>query len=315
MSKKDGFTLVELLAVIVILGVVLVITIPPITNYIDSAKLQTYINHEETVVKSTKNYLLANDSLLPVEIGDTAEIELSALQEAGYIDKIISPEDKKTECSGYILVTKISDKDYDYVAYLDYSNTISNSSEDALALHYTFDDFQEPTQNLIPNSPANSYPTVGNTHATYNTNQYNNNTYFSIGTIGSVSNNIVTLSSVSHAIYTYDVLTPQTSGGGVTAGTNYYIKKLSDNTFTLHQHNASQDGSLGYSVHDSINNDVRISINATDFPTMWYGLPHAPNSALVKEIIPNCYSSNGAKHECIRLHTEHKIYGPVDGMA
>ena len=88
----------------------------------------------------------------------------------------------------------------------------------------------EPTTNLIGTYGAgivNSYPSYGNNWDTYNTNQYNNNTYFSIGTISNVTSNIVTTSG-NHPLRTYDVVTPQTTGGGVTAGTNYFVKKLSD---------------------------------------------------------------------------------------
>ncbi|NCD07575.1 MAG: LamG domain-containing protein, partial [Spirochaetia bacterium] len=102
------------------------------------------------------------------------------------------------------------------------------------------------SDNLIPNGNINSYPTVGNSWGTYNTNQYNSAIYFNIGNISSVENNIVTLSSIEHPMYTYDVLRPESSGGGVVAGRDYLIKKHSANTFSLHEYNSSQDGSLGF---------------------------------------------------------------------
>ena len=80
----------------------------------------------------------------------------------------------------------------------------------------------EPTSNILPSPEKNGRFTTENQWASYNTNQYNGNTYFDIGTIGSVSNNIVTLSSVGHVIRSFDVLTPQTTGGGVTAGSGVY---------------------------------------------------------------------------------------------
>jgi hypothetical protein len=170
----------------------------------------------------------------------------------------------------------------------------------------------EATTNIIPNSSVNSYPITGNAWGTYNTNQYNNNVYFSIGTIDNITDNIVTLATVSHAIYTYDVLRPQTTGGGVVAGTNYFIKKLSTNSFTIHAYDNSQDGSKGYTVHNNIKNDVRITLTSTDFPTMWIGTAHVPNSALVKEIIPKGFKGI---HDCIRCHGEHKPEGEQDYMA
>ncbi len=312
---KKGFTLIELLAVIVILAIVLAIAIPQIEGIIENSRINVLKKNEEILIKATKSYFVSNKTNPPVNIGDTIQVTMDVLKEQNLIKPVISPYDNNIECNGYVVITKIGVGDYEYTPYLNCVNDIGSSVEDGLIAHYTFDDFQEPTGNLIPNSPTNTYPTVGNEHRTYNTNQYYSNVDFSIGTIGSVSNNIVTLSAVDHPIYTYDVLNPATSGGGVTAGTHYFIKKHSSNSFSLHQYNNVQDGSLGFGVYDSIDNDERISISASGFPTMWHGDAHLPNSALVKEIIPNGFNYMGRKHDCIRLHTEHKPDGSVDGMA
>lgn len=179
-----------------------------------------------------------------------------------------------------------------------------------------------PVTNTIPSPAINALPTTGNGWGTYNTNQYNNNTYFSIGAISSVSSNIITTSG-NHPLRSYDVVTPQTSGGGVTAGVNYLVKKLSNTTFSLHAYNSSQDGSQGYinpatgnhKVYDDFANDVRISVNSSSFPTMWWGPPHLPNSALVKEIITNGFNGIPGRTptDCIRLH--HNRTDTTDGMA
>jgi len=150
----------------------------------------------------------------------------------------------------------------------------------------------EPTQNLIPNPPINARFGAGNGWRTYNTAQYNSNTYFSIGTIESVIDNVVTLATIDRPIYTFDVLRAQTSGGGINAGTNYYVKKLSDNQFTLHAYNGSQDGTQGYidsstrmhKVHESIALDQRINVSFEEFPTVWWGPPHTANMCYVKEL-------------------------------
>jgi hypothetical protein len=179
----------------------------------------------------------------------------------------------------------------------------------------------EPTTNLLPNAPINALPTFGNGWLTYNTNQYNGAQYFSIGTIASVSNNIVT-TTANHPIRSFDVLNPQTTGGGLTAGTNYTVRKISNTQFSLHAYNSSQDGSQGYinlatggfKVHDSYWLDERVPVNATDFPTMWWGSPHLPNSAIVKEIIPGGFDIVPTrKTDCIRLHSFRT--DATDGMA
>jgi len=181
----------------------------------------------------------------------------------------------------------------------------------------------EPTLNRIPSPEINSYPTAGNGWGTYNTNRYY--PFFSIGSVSSVSNNIVTTAG-SHTMRSFDVLRPETNGGGVSTGTNYLIKKISDTQFSLHAYNGSQDGSQGYinpatggyKVHDSFWLDQRVSINASGFPTSWVGEAHLPNSGLVKEFISggfDLYPSQ--KTDCIRQHvhrpdsvSDHMAYGP-----
>ena len=179
-----------------------------------------------------------------------------------------------------------------------------------------------PTTNLIPNPTINAYPTINNGWGTYNTNQYNNNTYFSIGSIASVSSNVITTSG-NHPLRSYDVVTPQTTGGGVTAGINYLVKKLSDTSFTLHPYNGSQDGSQGYItstgtffVYNDFVNDVRVSVNSSSFPTMWWGPPHLPNSGLVKEIRTRGFTNpqTGEITDCVRLHYI-RTDGVKDGMS
>lgn len=185
----------------------------------------------------------------------------------------------------------------------------------------------EPTTNLLPNPPINCLPTYGNGWGTYNTNQYCGNNgcavYWTIPNIASVSNNIVTTVS-SHQIRTYDVINPQTTGGGVTAGVNYFAKKISDTQFSLHAYNSSQDGSQGYInsstgypvVWDSIALDQRVSVNASSFPTNWWGAPHLPNSGLVKEIRPGGFTNpySGQKTDCIRCNWI-RPDGVTDGMS
>jgi hypothetical protein len=145
---------------------------------------------------------------------------------------------------------------------------------------------------------VNTYPSVGNNWGTYNTNHYNvDGSPFSIGTIASVSGNVVT-TNAAHLLKSRDVLTPTTTGGGVTAGTHYFIKALSSTTFTLHAYTPSENGSVGFAALNDYNNDTRISVNSSGFPTNWVGTAHKANSGLVKTIVSNAF--NG--HSCIRIH-------------
>ena len=187
-----------------------------------------------------------------------------------------------------------------------------------LVLHYDMYNLRSyvgpPLTNILPNGVNAGYPTYPSGWGTYNVNQYNGNAYFSIGTISSVSSNIVT-TAANHPLRSYDVVTPQTTGGGVTAGTNYLVRKWSNTTFSLYQYNSTQDiQTIFDTAHSFINTDNRISINSTSFPTMWWGPPHLPNSGIMKQIVTNGFQYNGRTHDCLRIHW-YRADGVKDGMA
>ena len=153
---------------------------------------------------------------------------------------------------------------------------------------------------------ANAYPSAGNNWGTYRDSLYNGGAFASIGTIASVSSNIITVSSPTayfNSFATFDVITPQTTGGGLTANVNYYFKRLSSTTFTLHQYDGTENASkTPEQVLTYINSDTRIAVNATSFPTMWWGPPHVPNCALIKTAITNGFAYDNRLHDCLRLN-------------
>lgn len=79
--NKKGFTLVELLAVIIILGIVLVIAVPKITSVIETSKINSLKESVKGIAKSAENEYLErigtwtldqeND---PIECDDVARI-------------------------------------------------------------------------------------------------------------------------------------------------------------------------------------------------------------------------------------------------
>jgi hypothetical protein len=168
----------------------------------------------------------------------------------------------------------------------------------------------QATTNLIgtySGGSANSYPSSGNSWGTYELRTaYNNGAFFSIGTIASITSNVVTVSSPTslfNSLATFDVIRPQTTGGGLTANTDYYFKRLSSTTFTLHQYDSTNDGSkTPEQILTYISSDTRISVNATSFPTMWWGYPHLPNVALIKTAITDGFAYDNRLHDCLRLN-------------
>lgn len=60
--NKNGFTLVELLASITILGILMVLVVPNITSSTNNVKERNYINLKNTIIQSTINYILVADN-------------------------------------------------------------------------------------------------------------------------------------------------------------------------------------------------------------------------------------------------------------
>jgi hypothetical protein len=168
-----------------------------------------------------------------------------------------------------------------------------------------------PLTNILPNGINAGYPTSPTGWGTYNTNQYGSGTYFSIGTITSVSGNIITCPG--HPLRTYDVMQPQTTGGGVTGGTNYLVRKWDSNTFSLYAYDGTQDSTNIFQTQVNLNSDNRIAVS-TGITNMWWGYPHLPNAGIMKQIITNGFQYKGRVHDCIRIHW-YRADGVKDGMA
>lgn len=87
LKKEGGFTLVELLGVIVILGLIIGISIPLIGNVINNSKDDIADNQQELVIDALQMYDLNEGGTL--EDGDYNSEDLA---DKGYLESKIDPE-------------------------------------------------------------------------------------------------------------------------------------------------------------------------------------------------------------------------------
>ncbi len=101
MINRKGFTLVELLAVLVVLAVISTIAFPIVGDMIDTSEEKAYEQIEKTIKKAAKNWETDNSNLL-IEIDENDEmvnvscyITLDRLKYEGYLENVetIDPMD------------------------------------------------------------------------------------------------------------------------------------------------------------------------------------------------------------------------------
>lgn len=108
---RKGFTLIEMLAVVVILGTIVVIFVPNTLRILKENNLRVYKIKEKELVKAAEDYIyydksfVAPDSYQPVKY-----VTVDTLVSKNYMNKILDGS-SGNECTAFVKVTK-SNNDY-----------------------------------------------------------------------------------------------------------------------------------------------------------------------------------------------------------
>ena len=112
--NKKAFTLVEILAVVVLLGVILAFATPKVISIINESTIKAYVAMEKNIQKAASDYVLVDELVLPTTSGQHKVIDLNKLVSEKMINTVYDAKDTDSECLGYVVVTKKDEYGYNY---------------------------------------------------------------------------------------------------------------------------------------------------------------------------------------------------------
>ena len=132
MKNKKGFTLVELLGVITILGILALIAMPTIDAIMTKNREKVYNTQIETIKNGLKTWGDGNALALPENSGEYLMINLGILKKAGFVDEDI--KDPTTDaCFSNDAVLTITKVGSGYSYHVDEESLKGGTSDDCEA--------------------------------------------------------------------------------------------------------------------------------------------------------------------------------------
>ena len=109
-TNKRGFTVVELLVVLVILGILITLAYISVSKYLSQARNTTYETFEQSIEDGVTNYLIQHTGSIPSE-GESLVVDVEKLFCEGYVDRLEDPNDSSKTCNleSYAIVKRNND--------------------------------------------------------------------------------------------------------------------------------------------------------------------------------------------------------------
>ncbi|MBQ1812445.1 MAG: type II secretion system protein [Bacilli bacterium] len=106
---KKGFTLVELLAVIIILGMLVVLLVPNVISILKSNNLRVYKLKEKELLRAAEDYIEYDEEFVaPTNEAPVKYLTIQSLISKNYINKILDNSSGE-ECPAFVKISKDGD--------------------------------------------------------------------------------------------------------------------------------------------------------------------------------------------------------------
>lgn len=156
---KKGFTLIELIAVIVILSAVALIVFPNINKVIISSRKRLHDEQIQDINKSAEKWATDNIELLDSYHLNTTYVPLSVIQSGGYLEKekVLDPLTKK-EMDGCIQIQyDLNNKKYNY----DYEELTCEKYAESQESGYVIYNYDSKQKKVIESSNSKKSESTG----------------------------------------------------------------------------------------------------------------------------------------------------------
>ena len=120
--NKRGFTLVELLATITILGILSGIGVVAVSAILNNARKNYYSSLKGTIESAARSYYSDHRALLPVGEGESTKVNITTLETNRYLSPVKDNGGSRS-CSGSVTVTRQSVENYQYKVSLTCAGT------------------------------------------------------------------------------------------------------------------------------------------------------------------------------------------------
>ncbi len=136
--KNKGFTMIELLAVIVLLGVLGVIGTVSTTRYLTQSREKSYRIMSQSIYEAYENCAIQGKCSLPAKGSTINNYNIDKLVQLGYLENLRNPSSKRKDCTGTITIKAGSNAVES--EYIKYSYTVDLNCAGINKVTYTWPD-------------------------------------------------------------------------------------------------------------------------------------------------------------------------------